>query len=182
MNRKVVALAGISGVGKTTFLKKLAKQASFQHLTGGSLIAAARRAEQVRRDDMRLADLEENQRLLIEGFAVARDPDASLVIMDGHVVIDDGRNLTELSPAVFRALEISLIVHLEADPTWIAANRSQDTSRSRPKYEFDTLVIHQSTSRNHAASIAQDLGISFLIVTHDDLEEFAARLSKYGYV
>ena len=177
MSQKIVAFTGISGVGKTTFLKKVGNRVSFQHLTGGSLIAAARQADANQRDAMRHADLDENQQLLIDGFFATRDPQVGLVIMDGHVVIDNGDNLTELPSAIFRALGTSLMVHLEADPALIITNRSHDTARSRPKYNFETLNRHQSTSRNHAASIARDLGIDFHIVTHSDVDQFATTLS-----
>lgn len=178
MSQKVVAFTGISGVGKTTFLKKLAKRMSFQHLTGGSLIAAARQLDANQRDAMRHTDLEENQRLLIHGFFAARDPQVGLVIMDGHVVIDNGNNLTLLPSTIFRALGTSLMVHLEADPALIITNRSHDTARSRPNYDFETLNRHQSTSRKQAASIARDLGIGFHIVTHSDADLFATTLSR----
>lgn len=178
MSQKIVAFTGISGVGKTTFLKKLVKRMSFQHLTGGSLIAAARQTDENQRDAMRHADLEENQQLLIHGFFATRDPQVGLVMMDGHVVIDNGDNLTALPSTIFRALGTSLMVHLEADPALIERNRSQDTGRSRPKYDFETLNQHQSTSRKHAASIARDLGIGFHILTHSDVDQFATMLSK----
>lgn len=182
MSQKIVAFTGISGVGKTTFLKKLAKRISFQHVTGGSLIAAARQADADQRDAMRHADLDENQQLLIDGFFVARDPQAELVIMDGHVVIDNGSNLTGLPTSIFRALGTSLMVHLEADSDWIAANRSRDTSRSRPSYGSETLDQHQSKSRDHAAFIARDLGIGFHIVTHSDVDQVAVVLSGQSHL
>ena len=69
MNQRVVAFAGISGVGKTTCLNKLADIVAFQHVTGGSLIASARDAAADSRDAMRHADLDENQRLLIPASA-----------------------------------------------------------------------------------------------------------------
>ena len=181
MSQKIVAFTGISGVGKTTFLEKLAKKVSFQHLSGGGLIAAARQADEDQRDAMRHANLDENQQLLINGFFVTLDPQVELVIMDGHVVIDGGDNLTELPAVVFRALGISLMVHLEADSNWVAANRYLDTSRSRPTYASETLDQHQSKSRNHAASIARELGIGFQIVTHSDVDEFAATLSAWRH-
>lgn len=176
MSQKIVAFTGISGVGKTTFLEKLAKRLSFQHLTGGTLIAAARQADANQRDAMRHADLDENQRLLIHGFFATIDPQVGLVIMDGHVVIDNGNNLTLLPSAIFRALGTSLMVHLEADPALIITNRSHDTARSRPSYDFETLKQHQTTSRNHASSIARDLDIGFHIVTHSDVDQFATTL------
>lgn len=176
MRQRVVAFTGISGVGKTTFLTSLANQVSFQHVTGGSLIAAARQGTSHQRDVLRHVDLDENQQLLIDGFAIVRDPHAKSVIMDGHVVIDDGRTLTKLPAAVFRALGASLMVHLEAAPAWIAENRSRDDSRSRPQYAPEILGEHQSTSRSHAAIIANDLAIPFHILTHGDVDQLAAML------
>jgi len=106
MTAAIVAFTGLSGVGKTTFLRRLSEHVSFQHLTGGSLIETARDADQQDRDKLRHADLNENQRLLIQGFALARDPEANLVIMDGHVVIDSSDGLTKLPVDVFRSLGI----------------------------------------------------------------------------
>ena len=178
MTQRVVAFTGISGVGKTTFLKELERQVSFQHLTGGSLIAAARQIEHGQRDKLRHANLDENQQLLINGFLVTRDPQAALIVMDGHVVIDDGNSLTKLPSEVFHALGTSLMVHLEADPARIAANRSRDTSRSRPNLPPENLRQQQSTSNAHARSISHDLGIEFQSVTHDDVSRLAALLMQ----
>ena len=177
MSKRVVAFTGISGVGKTTFLCGLAELVPFQHLTGGSLIAAARDARPYQRDAMRHADLDENQRLLIEGFEVARDPEADLVILDGHVIIDDGNDLQKLSSEVFRALGLTMMIHLEAEPVRINSNRSMDGSRSRPTYDAETLAQHQDTSRAHAKSIAAELGIDFRRVTHEDAVCLASDLT-----
>lgn len=176
MSQCVVAFTGISGVGKTTFLRKFAKHMVFQHVTGGSLISAARNAASDSRDDLRHSDLDENQRLLIEGFALARDAYAEVIIMDGHVVIDDGERLTKISSDVFKALGVTAMVHLEADPTRLAENRSKDTARSRPRYDTETLGQHQDMSRRHAHSIAEELCIGFCTVTHNDVAHLATLL------
>jgi adenylate kinase len=42
MNQRIVAFTGISGVGKTTFLRQITERVDFQHVTGGSLVATAR--------------------------------------------------------------------------------------------------------------------------------------------
>lgn len=178
MNQRTIAFTGISGVGKTTFLNKLADFIAFQHLTGGSLIAAARATAPDGRDTMRHADLDENQRLLIEGFALARDPKVELIIMDGHVAIDAGKGLTKISSEVFKALGVMAMLHLEADPNRIAENRSKDTSRSRPRYDLGTLEQHQAISREHARSIADTLRIDFHIVTHNDIAHLATLLES----
>ncbi|ATG47132.1 adenylate kinase [Celeribacter ethanolicus] len=177
MSQRVIAFTGISGVGKTTFLSKLAELITFQHVTGGSLIAAARAIAPGSRDTMRHADLDENQRLLIQGFYRARDPDAGLIVMDGHVVVDTGEGLTKISSDVFKALDVMAMVHLEADPSRIAQNRSRDSSRSRPKSEIETLKMHQDASRRHASFIADSLKIDFLIVGQGDVSSLANRLT-----
>lgn len=177
MSQRVVAFAGISGVGKTTFLNRFASTVAFQHVTGGSLIASARSAASNSRDAMRHADLDENQRLLIRGFALARDPTADLIIMDGHVVIDDGKGLTNISSDVFKALDVAVMVHLEANAERVAKNRRQDTSRSRPSYGTERLAQHQRISREHAQSIAKTLNIGFHVVTHDDVAHLARVLA-----
>ncbi len=176
MSQRVVAFTGISGVGKTTFLSELAELVNFQHVAGGSLIAAARKTASDRRDTMRHADLDENQRLLIEGFAMVRDPSAELIIMDGHAVIDGGAGLTKISSDVFNAIDVMVIVHLEADANRISKNRLMDTSRSRPMYDTQTLRQHQHVSRIHARAIAESLGADFHVVTHDDVAHMAKLL------
>lgn len=176
MTQRIVAFTGISGVGKTTFLRRLAQLIDFQHVTGGSLIAAARKAKPEGRDAIRHADLDENQRLLIEGFALTRDPSAKIVIMDGHVVIDDGQRLSKIPCEVFKALEVSDMIHFECDPDQIAANRAVDTSRSRPAYQPAVLERHQELSRIHAKDVAEALGLHFEIAARSDVDRLARLL------
>lgn len=176
MNQRIVAFTGISGVGKTTFLRQLAELIDFQHITAGSLIATAREAAPEARDAIRHADLDGNQLLLIEGFVLTLDPDSNLVILDGHVVIDDGEGLSKISSEVFRALRVSVMVHLESEPERIAANRRGDTSRSRPTYPSDILEQHQVLSHSHAKAIADILSVPFSVVTHNDTDKLAGLL------
>lgn len=176
MTPTTVAFTGLSGVGKTTFLRRLAEHVPFQHLTAGSLIAAARDAGPDERDAMRYADIDENQRLLIEGFTLTRDPTAPIVIMDGHVVIGGTEGLQELPVDVFRKLEITKMIHLEAEAARISANRSGDTSRRRPAHDLETLSQHQATSRDHARFIATVLGVEFFIASHTDIAQLASAL------
>ncbi len=178
MSAKIVALTGISGVGKTTFLERLKEHLVFQHLTGGSLIAAARDHEAPKRDELRYADLDENQRLLIHGFALARDLAAEIVILDGHVVIDTDTGLTKLPTNVFRQLGVASMVHLETDPARIAANRAGDNARERPIYDIDTLAAQQEASREHAKKIAAELDIDLHLVKHGHVELLASILRK----
>lgn len=177
MKQTVIAFTGISGVGKTTFLREIAETIEFQHLTGGSLIAAAREASQDDRDSLRHADLDENQRLLVVGFARARDPEARVIMMDGHVVIDGADGITEIDSQVFADLGVHLMVHFEAELSQISANRVGDAKRERPVLRLDVLQAHQERSQKRAMDVAADLGIEFVRVTHSDSANFSAKIS-----
>lgn len=175
MNQKIIAITGISGVGKTTFIRNLAERFSFQHLTGGSLIARAKDRAATTRDKLRLLGLDENQRLLIEGFMAARDHDVETVIFDGHAVIDGLTGLASIPVGVFEAIGVCLMVHLEADPLEIQHNRTRDSDRLRPTLSPETLYFHQQYSRQHAMAIAEALKIDCLVMRTDD----PARLENY---
>ena len=161
MRQRIVALVGISGVGKTTFLKQVAANCVFQHLTAGSVIARAKAAELAARDSLRLSDLDGNQRLLIQGFATARDPTAYFVILDGHVVIHTENSLLPIESWVFASLGINEIAHLEADPAQVHSNRAKDANRQRPSLSVDEIRNHQARSSAEARRVADDLRIEF---------------------
>lgn len=181
MNQLVVAFVGISGVGKTTFLRGLAQEVQFQHLTAGSLISAAKASESDDRDRLRLSNIDENQRLLIAGFHLARDLSAPLLIMDGHVVIHAADGLHAIGADVFAQLEIMGMIHLAAPPERIAANRAHDTRRDRPCLSKDDLERHQNASLANATSLCETLGIPLLSTGIDGSDTVKHFLSDIGY-
>lgn len=170
MSQIVVALVGVSGVGKTTFLHQLAQTLSFQHLTAGSLIAEARSQSAASRDDLRLSNLDENQSLLVRGFECALNPRARLVVLDGHVVIHNESGLHSVGSIVFSKLGIKLIGHLEADPARVHLNRASDVGRNRPIISIEKISDHQAKSRSEALKVAADLGIDFVSIMLSDAE------------
>jgi adenylate kinase len=178
MTQAIVAFTGISGVGKTTFLRRLYGYIVFQHLIGGSLISEARETALEDRDRIRNADLDENQRLLIQGFALARNPEARVVIMDGHVVIDSADGIQEIPTTVFEHVGITLMVHLEADPILISQNRARDNARNRPVYTAQVLSALQERSRKRAIEVASTLAVEYVGIRHEDVTAFADLLQN----
>ncbi|MBA5725021.1 GNAT family N-acetyltransferase [Bombella favorum] len=170
MTQNIIAVTGISGVGKTTFLEKLSERIIFQHLTGGNLIATARKTSPDSRDQMRYMDIDENQRFLIEGFHALRDQDSRLIIVDGHVIIDNGNGLSKINSEVFKEIDVNIMIHLEADPNRIFNNRLKDESRNRPIFSVDILKEHQDISRAQAEKISSDLGIKLYVIDCDDID------------
>ena len=135
MRQPVIALVGLSGVGKSTLLHALREHIAFQHLQASVLIRATREtltSAPVAADDLRHADITDNQALLIEGFKIARSADASLVVLDGHTVVDTPLGLVEIAPEVFGALGVSSFIFVVDDAEVIFQRRRADKSRERP--------------------------------------------------
>ncbi|UTS88165.1 AAA family ATPase [Rhizobium anhuiense] len=173
MTQRLIAVVGVSGVGKSTFLKAAGEFLTFKHLTAGSLIGKAG-AEKYEHDSLRLQDIDENQELLVRGFARAKKTAGSLIILDAHTVIHGAAGLEVIGPRVFAALKPDAIAHVEADPAEILANRMGDQTRERPLLSIEDLADQQALSRAAAMEIAYTLSIPFKIFTHRELSDFCS--------
>jgi adenylate kinase len=83
-------------------------------------------------DELRKGNINDNQSLLIEGFRLARKPEPSLVVLDGHTVIDTPSGLVKIAPGVFEALGIDCFIFLAEEAEIIFQRRRDDQSRDRP--------------------------------------------------
>lgn len=166
MKQKIVALVGISGVGKTTFARKLAEDLQIQHLTAGTLIKMGSAIKSLDRDRLRLADIDGNQQFLIDGFHQSRDRNEQYIIIDGHVVIHGLLGLEELCADVFDALEIDGMVHLSSSPTRILTHRINDEKRERPILSEQEINEHQSRSIAVAKTICRSLNVPLIEATN----------------
>ncbi|AIC29757.1 P-loop NTPase domain-containing protein (plasmid) [Rhizobium etli bv. mimosae str. IE4771] len=172
MTPLIIAFLGISGVGKSTFLRDSARTMSFQHLTAGYLIGQARDAE-IAHDYLRLQNISDNQDLLVKGFQIRRDAGAACVVLDGHAVIDGASGLEMIDVDIFRRLGVNAVAHLEADPQQIFANREGDGSRARPVRSADELREHQNLSLARSMAIAREMTIPFARLQAGETEAFA---------
>lgn len=181
MSSKTAMIVGVSGVGKTTFIRSLEGLVPFQLLSAGSLIKAERERQQkqIDRDALRFENISDNQSLLIDGFRRAKDHSVDLVILDGHTVIDIGNGI-ELIPAdVFRALGIGMFVFVEAEPQAIVDRRKIDASRQRPELSADTIARHQTEALRHTRHIAQEVSVPTEVVTASDNRRLATLLRNW---
>ncbi|MEF3132211.1 AAA family ATPase [Rhizobium sp. 268] len=173
MTQRVIAFVGISGVGKSTFLRAAAKLITFQHLVAGSLIGTARETEH-EHDRLRLQNIDQNQQLLVKGFHLKKDAGSRLVVLDGHAIIDGAEGVQTVSEQVFASVGTDAIVHLAADPRQILANRKGDRSRDRPTLSVNELAAHQARSLAAAIDIGRSLSIPFRLFSHMDVSGFCA--------
>jgi adenylate kinase len=162
VRQEVVAVTGLSGVGKSTLLATVSPVVPMQVLYASSLIRSAREAiegEAVALDILRTRNLDENQRLLVHGFDQQKDPAVRLVVLDCHAVIEAGDDLVRIDPTVFGAVGITAMIFLVDRPEEIANRRLQDASRGRPVTAVKDLRAVQDAAVDHARTICDRLNV-----------------------
>lgn len=178
--RKVVVLAGLSGVGKSTLLEDTRRRFVFEHLQASDLIKAERQTLQdksVAHDLLREENIDDNQALLISGFMRCA-PEEGLIVLDGHTIIDTPDGLVEISPSVFSAINVSRFVVLVDDVETIALRRLSDTRRTRPLRSPEEIAEHQERSVLAAYRAALALSVPLFVVPlneHPDIDVFLTK-------
>lgn len=174
MNRqRVVAVVGLSGVGKSTLLASARMNIAFEHLQASLLIKSERerrRQTSIGHDASRDVNITDNQALLVEGFRRVA-PKTGLVVLDGHTVIDTPDGLVEIDPKVFRTLGASHFIVLTEEPAEIYRRRFADTSRKRPMRSVDELRQQQEHSILAAHRAALALRVSLAVLISDGVQE-----------
>ena len=131
----VVAVFGLSGVGKSWLISRFAAAETVVHAQASQLLREARAAISGRaetQEELRKGAVLENQTLLIEAFARLRASATAPVIFDGHSVVDGRDRLIEIPVDVIQALGPTGLVFIRDDPAAIVTRRAQDKFRIRP--------------------------------------------------
>jgi adenylate kinase len=170
----VVAVLGLSGVGKSRLVRLAAAKRDLFHLSASDLIKArlAHTSEELRKGAVL-----DNQALMLSEFAdrVAAAGDTP-VVFDGHSIIDTPAGLLDIPLAVFQAIDPAAIVYITADPKVIEQRRCGDSGRVRPQRSADDLANHQALALARARYFAAELGIPFHVLTSDGVDAFTALL------
>jgi adenylate kinase len=115
----VLAIVGLSGVGKSTLISELEKALPLRHFTASELIKsefALRRSEVATSEELRLGPVVGNQVLLASAFARCTEGLEGIVVLDGHVVIDGASGLVDIPASVFGDLGVQHMLFIRAVP------------------------------------------------------------------
>lgn len=175
MSGRVVAVLGISGVGKTTMVSTFIRHHPWAHSVRGSALlkeaSAVSDTEALRTASA--SDIQANQDRLTSAFSELRrrHPDRH-IIFDGHSLIDNDNGLVIVPTATFAQLAPSLILFVEDDPNAILTRRLADVRRVRPRRSVNEIAAHQHTAKETALGYGYALCIPCVAIRSGNFPVF----------
>lgn len=152
----MIFVAGIHGVGKTTFSECLAKKLHINHYVASQIIAAR---DKERVYPTKLVDaIDDNQVILIEGCSAISQEEHEF-ILDGHMcLLDSNGIITRISEEVFDRLNITKLIVLECPAVIIQERMKNRDSIIWPIEKINTFMTEE---RVYGKYIANRLGVPF---------------------
>lgn len=166
MQRAIIFVAGIHGVGKTSFCQRVAEALAFDHISASTLI---RRAQQRSSEQHKaVAAVAQNQDALISALQ-KHHWEAPVLLLDGHFCLLTTANTIELVPvATFREMSPVAVILLQEQ---VATIQQRLQARDSVGYPLDLLEALQTTETQQATLVCATLGIPLLTVTGGDVTE-----------
>lgn len=160
MTRRCILIFGVSGVGKSVASARFAAaDPNFVHLRASELLSEAlgtfpellRTASEnkILRNQLLLADVLERRMTDIV------DP---IILLDGHAVIDNDRNLIRIPLEAVAALRPDGMLLLEASPETVLLRR-RASERALPDRSLPELAAELSKEREAVLEYQQALGV-----------------------
>jgi adenylate kinase len=171
----VIAVFGISGVGKTWLASRLAAQRGLLHVQAGELLRQAKAivdGQATTAEELRTGPVLDNQTLLVRAFEEVRSGKERDIVFDGHSLIDTEAGLVEVPVEIIEGLRPAGIVFVRAAPQDIARRRSADLSRRRPQRSVEQLAQHQELALSVCCRYHTALALPIFVVASGDMDAF----------
>lgn len=157
----ILFIAGVHGVGKTTFCRCLEKSIEAETISASEIIKNKTKINK----DKSVKDIDGNQDILVGGLSELGIKN-SYIILDGHFcLLDKQRQINFVPTSTFRALNIFGIILLKCDPVQIYKRLTGRDGRGR--WDPDILGEMQSEEGNRARVVADMLNVP--IVDYDNI-------------
>jgi len=173
----VIAVCGLSGVGKSTLIRSVSSRADFLHWTASDLIKAQlnkKAGVENSSEQLRKGDVKSNQTILVDGFKDQAQHHGAVIILDCHTLIDTPTGIEYISSTVFEDIGVSKFLFLWDEPREIKKRREHDVDRVRPICSAEELSDHQSLSLSFTVKIATLLQVPLTLVS--DVESGAVEI------
>lgn len=146
MEEGIILVAGISGVGKTTFCQRLTEAAAgIHHFVASSFVDGQQAVDQLR---------------LVARIREAARERGGTSLVDGHLIVGGKKVPLE----AVAALAPKAIVLVTGHPRDVVARRASDNTKQRPPLHEDDIALDQDAELQWARELAQSIGIPFATV------------------
>lgn len=172
----IVFVAGIHAVGKSTACEAISVEFNIPHFTASQIIRAER-SSAIPAASKLVTDVEENQRLLLQGIS-GLSANGGL-LLDGHFTLQrqsDG-GIEAISADVFREIQIAAIVVFIDEPAKIAKRMFDRDEVSLP---IELIQTHQDAEVAHANDVASMLGVPIVVLSAFDIKGFSSAIKGWG--
>jgi adenylate kinase len=178
---EVAAVFGPSGVGKSWLISRYVASTRIRHIQASQLLRGAKAASSgrsVTSEELRAGAVLDNQELLVAALARERAVSDSPIIFDGHCVVDNGAELTEIPVKVIDAFGLSGIVFVQGDSQLILTQRTNDNTKVRPVRSVEEIGHHQQQALSVCGEYARQLRVPLEIVDAGDEGLFSIALTS----
>lgn len=167
----VIALFGISGVGKTHLARRIVRaRPDLLRLSASALLKSTFHTTGEKLRTAPSSDVVNNQSALASALAAAREGCWQRpVLLEAHAVIDNDCELIDVPLRVMEAIGVAGILSLAAPSAEIETRRRRDR-RTRPARSAAELERQQQRSLAVSRRFAQKLGVPFEVVEPRDLD------------
>lgn len=169
MEKILVFVGGVHGVGKTTLCKKLESETGFTHYSASDLIKKVK-SEAVEEGKKAVRNIKGNQEILV----VAIDKylnETDTTILDGHFcLLDPEQKISKIPAETFIEISPSAIAVAFDAPENI---REKINNRDGSNYDLELIRLFQSAEIEYSKEIAERLIIPhFLFDVSNDMTSF----------
>ena len=175
MHHKIIFIAGVHGIGKSTLCKSVCSKFHVIHHSASELITKYSHIEF--QSNARVKNINRNQHALIGAINKYLDTNKEY-LLDGHFCLpDQDGEITEIPLSTFRAISPMAIILLHDNPSNIYS-RLKD--RNREEWDLDLLSSFQEQELHYSRSVATKLDIPSLranpFTDREIIHEFIANL------
>ncbi len=157
MNRNIIFVGGIHGVGKTTLCSRIINRTGFKHFSASELIKKVKHDDVCKKRKL-VSDINENQNHL--SIALNEYMNGNFTyLLDGHFcLLNNEGAITKIPFSTFQDINPSCIVNVSDNVNNIVARLSK---RDSEVYDDKFISLFQKEEIDHSKYIAKSLRVPF---------------------
>lgn len=166
MNRNIIFIAGVHGVGKTTFCEYISKKYDIKYYLASELIAEARKTSFT---TLFVEGINENQTILVDSVKNLNDENKEY-ILDGHFcLLNEHKSIVQIPEKTFELLGIKTIIILIDN---INSIHNRLKKRTGIEYSLDIFNKLQQNEVYYSQEIASILNVPYIIFDKSNMDEY----------